>query len=298
MSDGAVTGELRQGGQKAICYVDPMARLLVERLHVGELRMALAALAWGLLYLFALPAVTGGLYSSEEYVGSLNDWHAQTLLLLVFPFVCAFYVWQPKALARAYDSMHLRWALREVGKGYRSRVWLVLSISLAMGIILFDFPKMLADRGSFWMAENWLTIAGREASLATAFYILSMITWRQVVASLEWRRLLPSPVAGTALNIASGYVLTWALLLGLLGLRLSIEAIELPHRVGAVTPDYYAKVAVYVVGGVVSSFAPVWRAFRKDSSNSVDGLVLGLELLGILSLPLLGFLVLKVVFGP
>jgi hypothetical protein len=78
-------------------------------------------------------------------------------------------------------------------------------------------------------------------------------------------------------------------------LRLSVEAIELPRRVGAITPDYYVKIAAYVVISVLFFFAPIWGAQRRDSGLSRDQFPLWLKLAGIVALPLLGFVILKLV---
>jgi hypothetical protein len=289
---------MAEEAQTAIYSVDPLARLLLDRLRIRPYAMALAAVAWGVIFVLVIPAACGCLRGEDGYLGSLDDWHAQLLLLLVFPAACAFYVWQPKGIARVYEAMHARQRLLEVGGGYRSRVWLWLSILLAIAIVLFDSPKMVANYGSWWMNWNWLTILGREASLAFAFYVLSMMAWRQFVATLEWRRLLPSGPTETGLRAASAYGLSWAFLVALLGLRLSIEAIELPRRAGAITPDYYAKVAAYVVASVGFFWAPIWGALGKHTEFSSHRLRIWLELAGIVALPLLGFLVLKLALGP
>jgi hypothetical protein len=194
--------------------------------------------------------------------------------------------------------MDLRQRRLEVGEGYRRKVWLWLSIALGMVIVVFDSPKMVANYGTWWMSRNWLTILGREASLALAFYIMSMMAWRQFVATLEWRRLLPSYRTETGLRAAYTYGLSWALLLALLGLRLSVEAIELPRRAGAITPDYYAKVAAYVVASVGFFCAPVWGVPDEGTAFSSHRLRMWLELAGIIALPLLGFVVLKLLLGP
>jgi hypothetical protein len=284
--------------ERAIYSVDPLARLLLDRLGIRPYVMALAAVAWGVVFLLVIPAACGCLRSEGRFLGSLGDWHAQLLLLLVFPAACAFYVWQPGAIAQVYEAMGLRQRLVEVGGGYRRKVWLWLSIALGVAIVLFDSPKMVANYGTWWMSRNWLTILGREASLAFAFYILSMMAWRQFVATLEWRRLLPSQATETGLRAASAYGLSWALLLALLGLRLSVEAIELPRRAGAITPDYYAKVAAYVVASVGFFCAPTWGLLGRDTAFSSHRLRTWLELAGIVALPLLGFVVLKLVLGP
>ncbi|MDH4208017.1 MAG: hypothetical protein OEV76_04005 [Anaerolineae bacterium] len=290
----------RQGevGERMIYSRDPLARLLLDRLGLSQAAMALLGLAWGVLYVVVLPGVFGGQRSADGYLGSFDDWHAQLLLFLVFPAACAFYVWQPRALSSVYQAMHLRWSLLEVGRGYRSRCWPFLPLSMAAGIVIFDLPKMVSVYGGWWMTQNWLTILGREASLALAFYMLSMMAGRQFVAAMEWRRLLVSPAAATGLRAASTYGLSWSFLLALLALRLSIEGIELPHRVGGITPDYYAKVAIYVVGSVGWFLVPLWGGLRRRGRIPLDNLMVGLELAGIVSLPLLGFIALKLIFGP
>jgi len=284
--------------ERAIYSVDPLARLLLDRLGIGPYVMASVALVWGVVFLLVIPATCGCLRSQDGHLGSLEDWHAQLLLLLVFPAACAFYVWQPQAIARVYEAMHVRQRLVDGIGGYRHRVWLWLSIALGIGIVLFDSPKMVANYGSWWMNQNWLAILGREASLAFAFYVLSMMAWRQFVATLEWRRLLPSQTTETGLRAASTYGLSWAFFVALLGLRLSIEAIELPRRAGSITPDYYAKVAAYVIASVGFFCAPMWGALGKDTEFPGHQLRIWLELAGIVALPLLGFLVLRLALGP
>jgi hypothetical protein len=291
-----VKGEER-AAEGAIYSVDPLARLLLDRLGIRPYAMAWVALAWGVVFLLIIPTVCGCLRGQDGHLGSLDDWHAQLLLLLVFPAACAFYVWQPEAITRVYEAMHERRRLVEGGGAYRHRVWLWLSIGLGIGIVLFDGPKTVANYGSWWMSHNWLTILGREASLALAFYVLSMMAWRQFVATMEWRQLLPGQATETGLRAASTYGLSWAFLVALLGLRLSIEAIELPRRAGAITPDYYAKVAAYVVGSVGFFCAPMWGAL-KDTEFPIHHLRMWLELAGIVALPLLGFLVLRLALGP
>ncbi len=295
--EGTKKQEAAESVERAIYDGDPLVRLLVDKLGMRAHTLALAALAWGVVYLFVLPAVFGSLHSKEGYLGSLEDWHAQLLLLLVFPATCAFYVWQPKAIAGVYQAMGLQGRSAEAGKAYSSRLWLGLSIVAAVAIVFFDTPKMIAHYESWWMVDNWLAFCGREASLAAAFYILSMIAWRQVVSTLQWRRSFASPSPVMGLKAASAYQLSLALLLALLGLRLSIEAIELPQRAGTITPDYYLKVAAYLVVSVLCFYAPIWGALRKEGSTPLDQVVVWLKLAGIVALPLLGFVVLRLALG-
>jgi hypothetical protein len=283
--------------ERAIYSMDPLARLLRDRLDIGPYVMASIALVWGVIFLLVIPAACGCLRSQDGYLGSMEDWHAQLLLLLVFPVACGFYVWQPQAIVRVYDAMHVRQRLVDGIGGYRHRVWLWLSIALGIGIVLFDSPKMLANYGTWWMSRNWLTILGREASLAFAFYVLSMMAWRQFLATLEWRRLLPSQTTETGLKAASAYGLSWAFFVALLGLRLSIEAIELPRRAGAITPDYYAKVAAYVIASMGFFWAPTWGTLSRHTEFPSRQLRVWLEWAGIVALPLLGFLVLRLALG-
>jgi hypothetical protein len=277
---------------------DPLARLLIDRLGLNEFTVALAAVGWSAVYLFVLPAIFGTLHSRGEYLGSLDDWHAQILLLLILPATCMFYVWQPRAIAGVYRAMVPGGQPLHGGRTYRHRLWLALSVAMAVAIVVFDAPKMAATYGSWWMPHNWLTILGRETGLAVAFYILSAMTWRQFVATREWRQLLAGPFSTVGLRAVSTYGLSWSMLLALLALRLSIEAIELPERAGAITPDYYAKVAAYVVASVGFFCAPLWGAFGRDTEASSHRIMMWLELAGILALPLLGFLVLKLLLGP
>jgi hypothetical protein len=296
--DGTDIEGKERPAKRAIYAVDPLARLLLDRLGIGPYAMASVALAWGVVFLLVIPAAYGCLRGQGGYLGSLDDWHAQLLLLLVFPTVCAFYVWQPEAITRVYEAMHERQRLVEGGGGYRRRVWLWLSIAMGTGIVLFDSPKMVANYGTWWMCHNWLTILGREASLASAFYLLSMMAWREFVATLEWRKLLPGQPTEAGLRAASTYGLSWAFLVALLALRLSIEAIELPRRAGAITPDYYAKVAAYLVASVCFFCAPTWGGLGKHIEFPGPRLRIWLEWAGIVALPLLGFLVLRLALGP
>jgi hypothetical protein len=277
---------------------DPLARLLLDRLGLNEFTVALAAAGWSAVYLFVLPAILGSLHSKGEYLGSLDDWHAQILLLLILPATCMFYVWQPRAIAGVYRTMVPGGQPLHGGSAYQSKVWLFLSLAMAVAIVAFDGPKMATTYGSWWMPHNWLTILGREAGLAVAFYMLSAMTWRQFVATWEWRHLLAGPFSTAGLRAVSTYGLCWSTLLALLALRLSIEAIELPERAGTITPDYYAKVAAYVVASVGFFWAPMWGAFGRDAEASSHRIMMWLELTGIVALPLLGFLVLKLLLGP
>lgn len=283
----------RVSGEDLVYSADPLAKLLLGRLGLTPRGMAVAALAWGALYVVVLPAALGSLRSAGDYLGSLADWHAQLLMFLVFPSACAFYAWQPRGIVRVYEAMGLPAALPDLAKGYRSRAWPVLGLAVAVAVVLFDTPKMVASYGSWWMVENWMTILGREGSLALAFYMMGMMAGRQFVTTLEWRRILARPTAVSGLRAASTYGLSLALLLAVLGLRLSVEGIELPHRVGAITPDYYAKIAGYLLVGLVCFFSPLSSSLRRGHALGLNWLVVGLELLGILSLPLLGFLLLR-----
>ncbi|NIN98781.1 MAG: hypothetical protein GTO49_28170, partial [Anaerolineae bacterium] len=86
-------------------------------------------------------------------------------------------------------------------------------------------------------------------------------------------------------------------LLGLFGLRLSIEGIELPHRSGAFTPDYFVKIGLYVALSLACFFAPLYGVWRDGSRVSYDWLATLLQLSGIIALPLLGFVLLRVALG-
>ncbi|MGB3904906.1 MAG: hypothetical protein WBB22_08295 [Anaerolineae bacterium] len=280
-----------------VYQADPLARFLIERLSLSKHTLALASLAWSLVYLFVWPSIFGSMGSSGAYLGSLHDWHAQLLLLLVFPATCAFYLWQPDALAGVHQAILSRDGSRDEGRLYRRSTWWRLSLVLALAVVLFDVPKMAADRGSWWMTQNWLTIAGREASLSVAFYMVSMMAWRQLAATLEWRRLLDRPSRDTALRSVTRYGLSCAFLLALFGLRLSIEGIELPQRSGGITPDYYVKIAIYIAAGLACFFAPIGGVLRRGPRMSLDRLLTLLQLAGIMALPLLAFVVLKVALG-
>lgn len=289
----------RTGGSaiSTVYQADPLARLLIERLSLRTHTVAIAALSWSFVYLFVLPAAFGGLRSADGYLGSLHDWHAQLLLLLVFPATCAFYLWQPDAIVGVHQAILSGDASRDGGRAYRGSTWWRLSLLLALAVVLFDVPKMAADRGSWWMVQNWLTIAGREASLSVAFYMVSMMAWRQLAATLEWRRLLEGPSADAAVKAVTKYGLSCAFLLALFGLRLSIEGIELPQRSGAITPDYYVKIAIYIAAGLACFFAPLGGVLRRGPRMSLDRLLTLLQLAGIMALPLLAFVVLKVALG-
>lgn len=276
---------------------DPVARCLMEQLALRKHTLAMAALAWSLTYLLVLPAVFGGLRSRGGYLGSVDDWHAQLLLLLVLPAACAFYLWQPRAIAGVYEAIPSRVPSEKVGRPYRRRTWYCLSLILAVAVVIFDLPKMMAEYGSWWMAHNWLTIAGREMGLAFAFYITSMMAWRQAIATVEWRHLLRPDSGATVMKAVSSYALSCALLLALVGLRLSIEGIELPQRAGTITPDYYVKITVYVAASLACFFAPMGSVRRSGLRMSLDRAITLLELLGIMAIPLLAFIVLKLALG-
>ncbi|MCJ7621580.1 MAG: hypothetical protein MUP64_15320, partial [Anaerolineae bacterium] len=70
-----------------------------------------------------------------------------------------------------------------------------------------------------------------------------------------------------------------------------------PQRAGAITPDYYAKIAVYTIASLLCFFTPTWAGFRREGVPRADQLVVWLELAGIVALPLLGFVILKLVLG-
>jgi hypothetical protein len=290
--EGAELVQVRAG---MVYQADPLGRFLIETLGLRGHTVAFAALSWGLIYIVVLPALFGGLRSSGGYLGSLDDWHAQLLLLLVFPAVCAFYLWQPGAVAGVYAAILSGDRSCEVGTGYRQRIWTCLSLIFALAVILFDLPKMMASYGSWWMVQNWVTLAGREASLAIAFYMLSMMAWRQAIATLEWRQLLGRPSTAAALEAVSRYGLKCAFLLALIGLRLSVEGIELPQRAGAITPDYYVKIAIYVGATLACFFAPMSKMPRCGLRTSRDQVITLLQLAGIIVLPLLAFVFLKLV---
>ena len=78
---------------------------------------------------------------------------------------------------------------------------------------------------------------------------------------------------------------------------MGVEAIELPQRAGTITPDYYIKVTAYLVVSVLCFYAPIWGALRKGGSTPLDQVVIGLKLAGVVALPLLGFVVLRLVLG-
>jgi hypothetical protein len=290
--------EAAQFPASRVYEVDPLARFLIERLGLGKYTAALAGLAWSLIYLLVFPFVFGELWTNGEYLGSLQDWHAQLLLLLVFPATCAFYLWQPRAIAHVYEAILSENPSHNVGRLYRKAIWWYLSFISALGIVLFDAPKRIADYGSWWMSQNWLTIAVREVSLAVAFYMISMIAWRQLIAIVEWNRLLGKPTTATALRAVTNYGLSCAFLLALLGLRLGVEAIELPQRPGTTTPDYYiycVKIAVYIVASLAFFYVPMARVRREELwSPALEPITL-LKLLGIMTLPLLAFVALRLV---
>jgi hypothetical protein len=298
-SDEAGTG-IDSFSVDVVYQADPFARLLIERFKLGKRAAALAGLVWSLIFLFILPAMSGSLWSRQGYLGSLKDWHAQLLLLLVFPAACAFYLWQPGAIASVYGVILGGGAARQEpphgrGRLYRRAIWSCLSLVVALAVVAFDAPKMVANYGSWWMTSNWLTIAVREASLAVSFYMMSMMAWRQLIATIEWNRLLARPSTPTVLRAVTTYELGCAFLMALVGLRLSIEGIELPTRAGAITPDYYVKIATYVAVVLACFFAPIasvpWGGVRGSLSLAINLL----KLAGIMALPLLAFVVLKVV---
>ncbi len=278
-----------------IYRADPLAWFLIGRLKLRKHTATLAGLVWSLTFLFFLPAISGSLWSSEGYLGSLKDWHAQLLLLLVFPATCAFYLWQPGAITGVYEVILSGNPAYDVGLPYRRRTWRYVSLLLALAVVLFDAPKMIANYGSWWMAHNYLTIAAREASLAVAFYMVSMIAWRQLITTVEWNRLLAKASSATMLRAVADYGLSCAFVLALFGLRLSAEGIELPQRAGAITPDYYVKIAIYITASLACFFAPIGRVRRQGIGSSRFWVITLLRLAGIMALPLLAFVVLKLI---
>lgn len=282
---------------KSVYEADPLARLIIEKLRLKPQTVYLVGLAWSLVFLFVLPAMCGCLRTRNGHLGSMDDWHARLLLLLTFPTACSFYVWQPGAMARVYATMLRANPGREVSGLYRRRVWPRLSLLIGLGVVLFDFPHMAGNYGAWWMAHSWVIIAAREASLAVAFYVLSMMAWRQVIAIMEWNQLLSGPGTDSALRAVTSYGLSWALLLAILGLRLSIEGIELPRRAGAITPDYYAKVGIYVTATLACFFAPVAGAQGQMRGISIGRATTLCRLVAIMALPLLGYLALKLILS-
>jgi hypothetical protein len=122
------------------------------------------------------------------------------------------------------------------------------------------------------------------------------MAWRQLIATVEWNRLLARRSTVPALRAVANYGLSCVFLLALLGLRVGIEGIELPERPDTSTPDYYVyyvKIAVYVAAGLAVFFAPIARVRRKRLRISLARVVTLLKLAGIMALPLLGFVVLK-----
>jgi hypothetical protein len=296
--DTIVELEAAQFLASMVYQADPLARFLIERLKLGKYKAALAGLAWGLVYLVVLPLIFGGLWSKGAYLGSLQDWHAQLLLLLVFPATCAFYLWQPGAIARVYEPILSGDPSHDVGRLFCKGIWQYLSLLPALAIVLFDAPKMIASYGSWWMTQNYLTIAWREASLAVAFYMMSTMAWRQLIAINEWNRLLAKPTTAPVLRVVTDYGLSCAFLFALLGLRLGVEGIELPQRAGTITPDYYVyglKIATYIVVSLGFFFAPLARIRRKGVRISLSQAITLLKLVGIMALPLVAFVVLKLV---
>ncbi len=274
---------------------DPLARFLIESLKLRARTAALPGLAWSLIFLFVLPALCGCLASREGFLGSLKDWHAQLLLLLVFPATCAFYVWQPRAITGVYEAILSENRSHDVAGLYRRKLWSYLSLLLALAVVLFDAPKMIVNYGSWWMASNYLTILAREASLAVAFYMVSMAAWRQVIATVEWNRLLAKPTSAPVVRTVAGYGLSCAFLLALFGLRLSVEGIELPQRAGAITLDYYVKIAAYIMATLACFFAPIGRVRWRGTPITLFWATTVLRLAGILALPLLAFVVLRLI---
>jgi hypothetical protein len=84
----------------------------------------------------------------------------------------------------------------------------------------------------------------------------------------------------------------------LLGLRLSVEGIELPHRVGSITPDYYFKIGAYILLSLLCFFSPLWGAFSRGGMSRVRRLVLWLAWAAIAALPLPAFVLLRLAVGP
>jgi hypothetical protein len=287
--------KIAQVAATTIYESDPVAHFLIERLRLRTHTAALAGLAWSLIYLFALPTVFGCLRSRGGYLGSLEDWHAQLMLLLVFPATCAFYVWQPRAIADVYEVILSEDPSHDTGRLHGSRAWLCLSLFVVLAVVLFDVPKMIAQHGSLWMADNYLMIAIREASLGVAFYMVSMMAWRQLVATVEWNGLLARRTTAPALRAVTNYGLTCVFLLAIFGLRLSVEGIELPQRAGAITPDFYAKIAIYVLASLACFFAPVGVARQRALRIYPFWVITLLRLAGTMALPLLGFVVLKLI---
>ena len=110
--------ELCQFLASTVYRADPLGRFLIETLGLREHTVALAAFSWGLIYIVVLPALFGSLWSSGGYLGSLDDWHAQLLLVLVFPAVCAFYLWQAGAVAGVYAAILPVYQSHELGTPY------------------------------------------------------------------------------------------------------------------------------------------------------------------------------------
>ncbi|MBI3287696.1 MAG: hypothetical protein HYZ68_06585 [Chloroflexi bacterium] len=286
MQNSSSSISLAPSPERAIYGADPLARFLLARLGGNPHLLALCAWGLGLFYLLPLAAVHGRLQNQGGSLGSLQDWHAQILLLVVAPTLWAFYLWQPRAMAAVYFELGTL-----PGPVFARSLLPLVAGAFAVGVVLFDLQKMIVTYGSWWATASPSTIALRELSLALSFYMLAWAALRHGLAAGEWNRSLNREALGLIdqplRRAVWSYCTISALVVALVGVRLSIEAIELPTRAGSITPDYYAKILFYVLAAGASFFVPfrgVWRQLDGFKARTLPMLVMAI--IAALPLPL------------
>lgn len=293
MQNSSSSISLAPSPERAIYGADPLARFLLERLSRNPHLLALCAWGLGLFYLLPLAAAHGRLQNQGGSLGSLQDWHAQILLLVVAPALWAFYLWQPRAMAAVYFELGTR-----PGPVFARSILPLAPGAFAAGVVLFDLPKMMATYSSWWATAGPSTIALREILLGLSFYMLAWAALRHWMAAVEWNRSLShvrlGPLHEPLRRALWSYCTISVLVLALVGIRLSIEAIELPTRSGSITPDYYAKIALYLLTAGATFFLPFWGVWRQ--MEGIKARMFPLMAMGLIAaLPLPLFLFIRII---
>jgi hypothetical protein len=276
--------------------VDPLARLLADRLHLSDWGGGVIALLISATYIIILPAAFG-IFDRETVTRELLiDSSNLGILLLIVPAVWVYYLWQTRSIPEAFTKLERSAqnpdALGEELDRQRQRlVWFpwhpILSVVVACGLSFLNVQLSWARLGDLWLTHNWQMIAAMQLIRLPVFYMGSMIAIKLGISSILINRVVANQPLKIILRHPDGrggvgglgvYAITSASIMPIAGLYLGL--VWAREGIQALAPGglYFPAILIYLIAAPILLSLPILKVHDQmlDAKSRLLGEIAGL----------------------
>jgi hypothetical protein len=249
---------------------DPLAKLFIQKWGLSPVGAALFFILVGILYAGILPRLWG----YPPWIDGVNLLN----IVLVFPAAAYFYVYQPKSILRAYESIarYLReeddyhlFHLDSIRAKHASPLWWLIGAGFGLMGAGFGVSFSIAHFKEYWYSANGVEIALVQGVRFLAYYCIGVSASRHIATSIELNNLfersdLPLTVDADRLEIfrsVKNFALEFVGVAAIIALNLGLQ----PVLITPPMPEYAIYVALYFIVAPVSFFLPLWEAHLRMS---------------------------------